>query len=190
MGFCVALLIAANVISARAQTLAYKVYAIRFAVSARPFSVADWAKGPKSDSVKINFVIWLIEGNGRYILVDAGFLNDVEDAREFEVVDAAVDGVNVHDSDGAGDGCDFVDEVFVGGGDHDGGMAGASAIGGSDQIFYFTFGKFIDLFQEQFHFRRRRRTHDEDHGLAVGPVPGLAFADLEQVGYGDGGDGI
>jgi len=86
MGFCVALLIAATVISARAQTLAYKVYAIRFAVSARPFSVADWAKGPKTDSVKINFVIWLIEGNGRHILVDAGFLNDVEDAKEFEVV--------------------------------------------------------------------------------------------------------
>jgi len=86
LGFCVALLIAATVISVRAQSLAYKVYAIRFAVSGRPFSVADWAKGPKSDSVKINFVIWLIEGNGRYILVDAGFLNDIEDAKEFEVV--------------------------------------------------------------------------------------------------------
>jgi len=31
-------------------------------------------------------MVWLIKGNGRNILVDAGFLNDIEDAKEFKVV--------------------------------------------------------------------------------------------------------
>jgi len=75
------------VFSARAQSSAYKVYAIRFAGSAYPFTAADWAKGaPKTDSVKFNFMVWLIKGNGKNILVDAGFLNDIEDAKEFKVI--------------------------------------------------------------------------------------------------------
>lgn len=81
-----ALLIVTTVLSARSQTANYKVYAIRFASSAYPFTVADWAKGgPKTDSVKINFMVWLIRGNGRNILVDAGFLNDIEDAGDFKI---------------------------------------------------------------------------------------------------------
>jgi len=75
------------IFSARAQSSAYKVYAIRFAGSAYPFTAADWAKGaPKTDSVKFNFMVWLIKGNGKNILVDAGFLNDIEDAKEFKVI--------------------------------------------------------------------------------------------------------
>lgn len=70
-----------------AQKPTYKVYAIKFATSAYPFTEADWAKGgSKTDSIKINFMVWLIKGNGKNILVDAGFLNDIEDAREFKVV--------------------------------------------------------------------------------------------------------
>jgi len=85
--FLLALLIAATVLSASAQNATYKVYVIRFAASAYPFTTADWAKGaPKTDSVKINFMIWLIKGNGRNILVDAGFLNDLGDAKVFKVV--------------------------------------------------------------------------------------------------------
>ena len=72
---------------ANAQTPGYKVYAIKFAGSSYPFTAADWAKGgPKTDSVKFNFMVWLIKGNGKNILVDAGFLNDIEDAKEFKVV--------------------------------------------------------------------------------------------------------
>lgn len=67
----------------------YKVYAIKFAGSAYPFTAADWADGaPKTDSVKIDFMVWLIKGsNGKNILLDAGFLNDLDDAKEFKVVD-------------------------------------------------------------------------------------------------------
>ncbi len=86
--FLLSLLLLACVLSAQAQAPAYKVYAIRFAVSGYPFTVADWAKGaPKTDSLKINFMVWLIKGNGRNILVDAGFLNDIDDAKDFKVID-------------------------------------------------------------------------------------------------------
>lgn len=69
-----------------AQSGPYKIYALRFAAMAHPSPIADWAdKGPKTDSVYINFMIWLIRGNGRNILVDAGFLKDIEEAQSFEI---------------------------------------------------------------------------------------------------------
>ena len=69
------LLILSAALSVHSQTPAYKVYAVRFARSAYHFSIADWADGgPKTDSVKIDFMFWLIKGdNGKNILVDAGF---------------------------------------------------------------------------------------------------------------------
>jgi glyoxylase-like metal-dependent hydrolase (beta-lactamase superfamily II) len=84
--FILSFLILFAVIVASAQTSVYKVYAVRFAVSNYPFSTADWAlNAPKSDSVKINFMFWLIRGNGKNIMVDCGFQNDLEDAKEFKV---------------------------------------------------------------------------------------------------------
>jgi glyoxylase-like metal-dependent hydrolase (beta-lactamase superfamily II) len=75
------------VLSAHSQTPSYRIYVINFARSAYPFSVADWADGgPKTDSVKIDFMFWLIKGsNGKNVLIDAGFLNDIEDAKEFKI---------------------------------------------------------------------------------------------------------
>ena len=71
----------------KAQTPTYKAYAIRFAESTYPFTVADWVKGGPKTPVKINFMVWLIKGNnGRNILVDAGFYNDSDDAKEFQLV--------------------------------------------------------------------------------------------------------
>jgi len=69
------------------QTEHYKVYAIRFASVSHPMAISDWAdKGPQNDSVNIDFMIWLIKGdNGRNVLVDAGFLRDIQDAKEFDV---------------------------------------------------------------------------------------------------------
>ncbi|MGZ3754700.1 MAG: N-acyl homoserine lactonase family protein [Mucilaginibacter sp.] len=86
--FLVILLILGVALVANAQTVTYKVYAVRFAESTYPFTAADWADGgPKTESVKIDFMVWLIKGsNGRNILVDAGFLNDLDDAKEFKVV--------------------------------------------------------------------------------------------------------
>jgi glyoxylase-like metal-dependent hydrolase (beta-lactamase superfamily II) len=71
----------------RAQTPNYRVYAIRFAAMAHPTAISMWAdKGPDKDSVNIDFSIWLIRGdNGKNILVDAGFRNDIVEAKDFEV---------------------------------------------------------------------------------------------------------
>ena len=71
----------------RAQMPDYKVYAIRFASMAHPTPISMWSdKGPDKDSVNIDFSIWLIKGaNGKNILVDAGFRNDIGEAKEFEV---------------------------------------------------------------------------------------------------------
>ncbi len=67
------------------QTEQYKVYALRFASMAHPSPISDWAaNGPNTDSVQIDFMIWLIKGsNGKNILVDAGFLKDIPEAKEF-----------------------------------------------------------------------------------------------------------
>ena len=64
----------------------YKVYAVRFASVGHSMPISDWAdKGPKTDSVRIDFMVWLIKGKGKNILVDAGFLNGIPDAAEFDV---------------------------------------------------------------------------------------------------------
>ena len=70
-----------------AQTEQYTVYALRFASMAYPSPISDWVdKGPHNDSVQINFMIWLIKGDhGRNILVDAGFLNDIPEAKAFDI---------------------------------------------------------------------------------------------------------
>lgn len=65
----------------------YEVYALKFASVGHPSPISDWVyKGPVKDSVNIDFVIWLIKGkNGKNILLDAGFLRGIEDAKDFEV---------------------------------------------------------------------------------------------------------
>jgi glyoxylase-like metal-dependent hydrolase (beta-lactamase superfamily II) len=69
------------------QSKRYDVYAFRFASTFPNWPISNWVdKGPQNDSVQIDFMIWLIKGNGRNILVDAGFLNDIPDAKEFSVV--------------------------------------------------------------------------------------------------------
>src|SRR5581483_1894837 len=76
------------VITAHSQNEQYKIYALKFASSGHRWPISDWAaQGPTNDSVGIDFMIWLIKGtNGKNILVDAGFLNDIPDAKEFSVV--------------------------------------------------------------------------------------------------------
>ncbi|OQP65894.1 hydrolase glyoxylase [Niastella vici] len=74
-------------INAWSQPEKYEVYTVRFASSDTAWPISMWVdKGPQKDSVNINFMVWLIKGNGRNILVDAGFLNDIPDAKEFDVV--------------------------------------------------------------------------------------------------------
>jgi glyoxylase-like metal-dependent hydrolase (beta-lactamase superfamily II) len=66
----------------------YDVYAIKFASMGHPSPISAWAdRGPTKDSVNIDFVIWLIKGNnGKNILLDAGFLRGIEDAKDFDVI--------------------------------------------------------------------------------------------------------
>ncbi|HXD79090.1 MAG TPA: N-acyl homoserine lactonase family protein [Puia sp.] len=108
--FLLALL--AGSIPTRAQSPHYKVYAIRFAAMAHPTAISVWSDGgPDKDSVNIDFSIWLIRGdNGRNVLVDAGFLRDIEDARDFEVAkyvrpDSALDKLGLT-------GADITDIIF------------------------------------------------------------------------------
>jgi len=72
-------------LTAWSQTERYQVYALRFASMPHPSPLSDWVdKGPEKDSVQIDFMIWLIRGaNGRNILLDAGFLQDIPEAKEF-----------------------------------------------------------------------------------------------------------
>ena len=88
---------------ADAQVPHYKIYAIRFASSGQSFPVSDWVDhGPTTDSVHIQFMVWLVKGdNGKNILMDAGFLNDIEDAKEFHVINyespaAALNKLNIN----------------------------------------------------------------------------------------------
>ncbi len=72
-------------ITAKSQTEHYKVYAVSFGSRPTPLPVSDFVdKGPENDSVRLNFSVWLIKGdNGKNILVDAGFLRDAEDLKDF-----------------------------------------------------------------------------------------------------------
>jgi glyoxylase-like metal-dependent hydrolase (beta-lactamase superfamily II) len=81
------LIILSAAFSAKSQT-AYKVYALRFASTAHALPIAVWAdNGPTTDSVNVNFMVWLIKGdNGKNILLDSGFLGDAPDFKDFEIV--------------------------------------------------------------------------------------------------------
>jgi glyoxylase-like metal-dependent hydrolase (beta-lactamase superfamily II) len=87
-GFLFALLLFYILPGGWAQTEQYTVYALRFASMSHPSPISDWVdKGPHNDSVQINFMIWLIKGDhGRNILVDAGFQNDIPEAKAFDIV--------------------------------------------------------------------------------------------------------
>ncbi|MHA4843632.1 N-acyl homoserine lactonase family protein [Flavitalea antarctica] len=72
------------------QTPKYEVYALRFGVMSNgkplPLSIAV-LNAPKDETVKGDFIIWLIRGdNGRNILVDAGYIGDIEEGKNFGVV--------------------------------------------------------------------------------------------------------
>jgi len=83
----IVLLIISAVPIAWCQAKNYEVYAVKFCSLAHPTPIAAWAdKGPEKDSVNIDFMVWLIrEKGGKNILVDAGFLHDVEEAKEFGI---------------------------------------------------------------------------------------------------------
>jgi glyoxylase-like metal-dependent hydrolase (beta-lactamase superfamily II) len=73
--------------AAQAQSERYTVYAIKFASAAHPLPISGFAdKGPTTDSVNMDFMVWLIKGAGKNILVDAGFLKDIPEGKYFEII--------------------------------------------------------------------------------------------------------
>ena len=66
---------------ASSQGVNYEVYALKFAAAGNALPISAMAMhGPDNDSLKLFFIIWLIKGdNGKNILVDAGFLNDIKE---------------------------------------------------------------------------------------------------------------
>ena len=70
-----------------AQSPAYEIYALKYAMLDKPTPVSAWAdRGPDTDSVDIAFMFWLIKDNkGKKILVDAGCSGDLQAAIDFGV---------------------------------------------------------------------------------------------------------
>jgi glyoxylase-like metal-dependent hydrolase (beta-lactamase superfamily II) len=65
------------------QTTQYEVYAIKYASLVHDSVVTSTVK----DTVGVDFMIWLIKGNGKNILMDAGYLYSVEAAKDFDMID-------------------------------------------------------------------------------------------------------
>ncbi|OQP61726.1 hypothetical protein A3860_31165 [Niastella vici] len=65
------------------QTTPVEVYALKYA----SFVHDSLATRTEKDSVSIDFMIWLIKGNGKNILMDAGYLYSVESAKNFDMID-------------------------------------------------------------------------------------------------------
>lgn len=87
--FLFTLIILFVTVKANSQTPNYEVYALKYASVGFTFPVSYLVlDAPAKDSMNAIFMIWLIKGNnGKNILVDAGFLSDVEEAKDFGVID-------------------------------------------------------------------------------------------------------
>lgn len=90
------------------QTPNYEVYAIKFAsaFNGKPYPLSNLVlDAPKKETGKGVFMVWLIKGNnGKNILVDAGFLKDVEGSKDYGVTnyirpDSMLFGVGLKASD-------------------------------------------------------------------------------------------
>lgn len=60
-------------------TTTYEIYALKFGERTHKIPVSDAAVGAKgNDSLNACFMYWLLKGNGKVILVDAGFTDDMQ----------------------------------------------------------------------------------------------------------------
>ena len=78
-------------LSGLSQTPNYEVYALKFASAfeGKPYPLSYLVlDAPEKEKGNAIFMVWLIKGNnGKNILVDAGFLKDVEEAKNYGVTD-------------------------------------------------------------------------------------------------------
>lgn len=64
-------------VNVSAQNNKYEIYALKFGERTNKIPVSDAAVGAKgNDSLNVCFMYWLLKGNGKIILVDAGFTDD------------------------------------------------------------------------------------------------------------------
>lgn len=86
--FPVILMLLLAPVIASSQTVNYEVYALKFAASGNALPLSAVAMhGPTNDSIKIFFMVWLIKGNnGKNILVDAGFINDIAEVKDLDII--------------------------------------------------------------------------------------------------------
>ena len=86
--FLFTLIILFVTVKANSQTPNYEVYALKYASVGFTFPVSYLVlDAPAKDSMNAIFMIWLIKGNnGKNILVDAGFLKDVDEAKDYGVI--------------------------------------------------------------------------------------------------------
>ncbi|MBD0332338.1 MAG: N-acyl homoserine lactonase family protein [Chitinophagaceae bacterium] len=70
------------------QSPAYNVYALKYATIGHPFPLKYLVlNAPEKTTLDAIFMFWLIKGNNRKnVLVDAGFLQDVEEAKDYDVI--------------------------------------------------------------------------------------------------------
>ena len=85
--FLIILVVLLASVIASSQTVNYEVYALKFATAGHALPISGFAMNASgNDSVKIVFMIWLVKGdNGKNILIDAGFLKDMKEAKDFGV---------------------------------------------------------------------------------------------------------
>jgi glyoxylase-like metal-dependent hydrolase (beta-lactamase superfamily II) len=83
----VILIVLLAALNASSQTVNYEVYALKFATVEHALPISAVAlRGPDNDSVNLFFLVWLVKGdNGKNVLVDAGFINDIAEAKDFSV---------------------------------------------------------------------------------------------------------
>jgi glyoxylase-like metal-dependent hydrolase (beta-lactamase superfamily II) len=69
------------------QSPTYNIYALMYATVGHPLPLKYLVlNAPEKDSINAVFMYWLIKGNnGKNVLVDAGFLKDVEEAKDYDV---------------------------------------------------------------------------------------------------------
>lgn len=70
------------------QNVNYEVYALRLTPEQKVPATMFAVDAPNDAAIGVVFMVWLLrDGNGRNILVDAGFHKDIEEARQLGVTD-------------------------------------------------------------------------------------------------------
>src|ERR1700741_110441 len=76
-----------SITNSQSQIPNYSVYALRFCELTSPIPLSALVKNaPEKETIEAIFMIWLIKGdNGKNILVDAGFINGIEEAKDWQL---------------------------------------------------------------------------------------------------------